>query len=93
MRDCVESAFSSNSLFVERGKRNLRVPLTYTICVTIDVGWSEVGWYDTEDVTNRHLVVDHLIREVCIRKCVQFLVRPGVTGNLMTGIIHSLGNG
>jgi hypothetical protein len=52
-------------------------------CIARRVRGAHVSWVLSDDVTNGHFVLDHLIVALRVSDDTQVLVRPGVAGNLM----------
>lgn len=66
------------------------IELLSAIIVAGNVWWSHVGWDDAKDIADCHFVPVHLSVEFFIFHPAEVRVPPGVTGNLMTRVIHSL---
>jgi len=56
------------------------------------VGWAHVCGVFSDDVTDGHLVLDHLVVSLSIRDGTQILVRPGVAGHLVAFGDHAANN-
>lgn len=54
------------------------------------VRWAHVSWVFAENVSNGHLVLDHLVIDLLLSNGAEVLVRPGVTGDLVALVVHLL---
>jgi hypothetical protein len=54
------------------------------------VRWAHVGWVFADDVTDSHLVLDHLVVSLLFGNKTEVLVRPSVGGHLMAVVVHLL---
>jgi hypothetical protein len=55
------------------------------------IGGPHVCWEEAEDGVEGDLVPDHLVCELVVGELACVLVRPGVAGNLVSFVMHSLG--
>ena len=58
--------------------------------IALRVRRAEVGWDDSEDIAECHLVVIDLVVECCGVQGCEILVRPSVRCDLVSSIVHAL---
>lgn len=62
----------------------------FTGGVALGIWWSHVCWKVAQNVSESHLIVDHLVLESSSIKTSQILMRPSVRSDLMTFSNHAL---